>query len=90
MLALIYGAPDLKSFGAPVRTNPEVARIVGIGYRQVENMRKRYVGGVVDRRLKQNRPGPHHMQKRAFPASADIEAELIQPDLLRAWAGLSF
>ncbi|MEE3208035.1 MAG: hypothetical protein VX239_03785, partial [Candidatus Thermoplasmatota archaeon] len=66
-----------------------MARIVGIGPRQVKNMRSRYVDGVVDRRLKQNRTGPHHMQKVAFPASADIEAELIQPDLLRAWAGLS-
>ena len=89
MLALSYGDPELKRFGAPVRTCNEVGRIIGINARQVANMRARYVNGIVDRRLKQNRNGLHWKQKIAFPASKDIKAELIHPELLRAWAGLS-
>jgi len=52
-------------------------------------MRAKYVAGVVDRRFKEHRNGLHYRQKTAFPASKEIEEELIRPELLRAWAGLS-
>ena len=60
VLALSYGDPELKRFGAPIRSAYSVSKIVGIGPEQVARMRRRYVtGDIVDRRKKEHRNGPH-------------------------------